>query len=168
MGRLGLPDSPRKLVFRRIVQQLKNDPVLRRSLKTILAWGGDAMDAPPVTVDESPGIRLTPTFGPDEWQFPDAQSGWMFIRVEMLVNSWDVGDMMDLWWSIEIALYPRDWNARMAFQQQLREVGLPQNLAGAKTGLISFSQPVADDNPQDQYQHAVGEMKIEILLNLNT
>jgi hypothetical protein len=56
----------------------------------------------------------------------------------------------------------------MAFQQQLREVGLPQNLAGAKTGQISFSQPIADDNPADQYQHAVGEMKIEILLNLNT
>jgi hypothetical protein len=168
VGRLALPDSPRKLVFRRIVQQLKNDPVLKRSLKTLLAWGGTPEDARPLTIDESPGIRLTPGFGPDVWQFPDAQAGWMFIKVEMLVPGFDVGDMIDLWWALEIALYPRDWNARMAFQQALREVGLPQGLAGAKTGLITFSQPIADDAPADQYQHAVGEMKVEILLNLNT
>ena len=166
MGRLGLPDSPRKLVFRRIVQQLKNDPVLRRSLKTILAWGGSPEDARPLTLDESPAIRLTPGFGPDEWRFPDGTSGWMFIKVEMLVPGFDVGDMIDLWWAIETALYPRDWPARMAFQKELREVGLPQDLAGAATGQISFSQPVADDYPADQHQHAVGEMKIEVLMNM--
>jgi len=167
MGLFNLPDSVRKLVLRRIVQQLRNDPILSRALKVILAWEGKPGDDRPLTIAMAPGIRITPTFGPEMWAFPDATRGWMFLAVEMIVPGYDVGDMIDLWWAIETALYPRD-SSRLAFQKDLREVGLDQGLAGAYTGLIEFSQPIADDAPADQFMAAVGQMKIEMLLNLNT
>lgn len=165
---LDLPPSPRRLVFRRVVQQIRDDPLIRRAVRTILAWDGKPDDARQLTIAQAPGLRITPTFGPDTWAFPDAQRGWMFLAVEMLVPGYDAGDMMDLWWALERALYPPDGAARMAFQRDLREVGLPQGLAGAYTGLIEFSQPIADDSPSDQHQHAVGQLRIEMLLNLNT
>jgi hypothetical protein len=167
-GPLDLPDSPRKLVFRRIVQQLRNDPTLSRACRVILAWEGDPQDARPLALPMAPGLRLTPTFGPDVWASPDSMRGWMYLAVEMIVPGYDVGDMIDLWWAIEIALYPRDLAARNAFQKELREVGLARGIAGAYTGLVEFSQPVADPAPSENYQHSIGQMRIEILLNLNT
>ena len=170
---LDLPPSPRKLVFRRIVQQLRNDPVLSRALRTIQAWEGKPADFQPLTQSNAPGIRLTPTCGPDMWAFPDAQRGWLYIAVDLVVPGHDVADMLDVWWTMERAIYPPnpdrlDMSPALRFQKDLREVGLPYGMAGAYTGLVEFSQPAADDSPGDQVMEAIGQMRVEMLLNINT
>lgn len=165
--RLDLPPSPRTLVFRRIVLQLRNDPVLRRTLKTVLAWEGGPNEARDLVVANAPGIRLTPSCGPDMWAFPDAQRGWLFINVDMLVPGTDVGDTLDLWHAIIRALYPRDFAAQLAFQKELRDLGVPYCMGAAYTGMIEFSQPAAADGAPDQHQECIAQMKVEILLDLN-
>lgn len=170
---LDLPDSPRKLVFRRIVQQLRNDPVIRRVFRTVLAWEGGPNEARELTQTNAPGIRLTPTCGPDVWGFPDAVRGWLYIDIDIMVKGFDVGDMMDAWWAIMRALYPPnpdrlEPSPAQVFQKDLREVGVASGTTGAYTGLIEFSQPAADDSPSDQVQQSRAQIKIEVLLNIYT
>jgi hypothetical protein len=78
--------------------------------------------------------------------------------------------MLDVWWAIERAIYPRDPDARLAFQKDLREaLILPDgSRTGAYTGLVEFSQPAAADAPGDQMQGAIGQLRVEMLLNINT
>jgi hypothetical protein len=147
------------------VQQLRNDAVLSRALKTILAWEGQPTDSQDIAVSMAPGIKLTPTFGPDTWAFPDGFRGWMFIAVEMISPGFDVGDMVDLWWSVQEALYPPnpanlEPSPAQQFQLELRHLG-------AYTGQIEFSQPAADPAPADQKQFAIGQMRVEIRLYVN-
>jgi hypothetical protein len=163
---LGLPDSPRKRVFRRIVAQLRNDPVLQRALNgRIFAWEGRPTDSQPLAPATQPGLRLTPTFGPDIWAFPDAFRGWMYIGVDIIAPGFDVGDMLDLFWAVQVALYPPptfgvEPSPAQRFQQQLKD-------AGAYTGLIEFSLPAADDSPSDLQQGAQAQMKIEMMSVIN-
>lgn len=161
MPLLDLPPSPRRRVFRRIVQQVRNDPLLRRACRTILAWEGEPNSARELTQANSPGIRLTPSCGPDVWGSPEAFRGWLFVDVDLLLPGMDVGDMLDFWWAIERALYPADHVAAHAFQRDLRQLG-------ALTGQVEFSQPAADEGPGDQTLQAKGQLKVEIRSCLNT
>jgi hypothetical protein len=154
------------LVFRRIVQQLRNDPVLQRALNgQILAWEGRPTDSQPLAPTTRPGIRLTPTFGPDVWAFPDAFRGVMYIGVDIIAPGYDIGDMLDLWWAIQLALYPFNPatgnNApALQFQLELRQLG-------AYSGLIEFTLPAADDSPSDLLQGATAQMKVEMKSIIN-
>ena len=170
---LDLPDSPRKLVFRRIVAQLRNDPTLSRALRTFQAWEGKPTDFQPLVQSNAPGIRLTPSCGPSLWANPDAFRGWLYIDVDITVPGTDVADMLDLWWTIERAIYPPnpdrlEPSPALRFQRDLREAGIARGIAGAYTGLVEFSQPAADTSPGNQLMEAIGQMRVEMLLNLNT
>lgn len=158
---LHLPDSPRKLVFRRIVKQLRNDPTLSRTARVLVAWEGTPTDGQELTIGKAPGLRLTPTCGPETWASNDSTRSWLFIDVDILIPGTDVGDMLDLWWAVERAIYPCDRAAQLAFQRELREPGGPEG-SGALTGLIEFSQPAADDGPADQMQQARAQMRVEM------
>lgn len=166
--RLDLPPSPRRLVFRRIVLQLRNDPILKRLPLTVLAWEGRPDDGRDLTLAEAPIIRLTPSFGPDTWAFPDAMKGTMFIDTDIGLPGTDVGDMLDFWVAMMRALYPTAPGAALAFQKELRELGIPYCSSAAYTGLIEFSQPPADVQPGDGFMSARGQLKLDIFLNINS
>lgn len=173
-GNLGLPPSPRRLVFERIVLQLRRDRLLSRTVRTLLAWEGDPDESRELARVKSPAIRLTPSFGPDIWAFADAFRGWMFIDCELMVPGTDTCDMLDLWYWIMRALYPPNPDGlepspAMQFQRELRECGRPYGWAkAALTGQIEFSQPAADPSIGDGVQQAQAQMRIEIDSNVNS
>ena len=97
--------------------------------------------------------------------------------MDLVIPGHDVAQsMLDVWWTmLSRAIYPpnpdirlHDMSPALRFQKDLREVGLPYGMAGAYTGLVEFSQPAADDTPGDQVMEAIGQMRVEMLLNINT
>ena len=152
---LQLPTSPRTKVYRAIDNALRRDPVLSSVVKadSFRSWSGKGKDTTEFTYSMAPAIRLTPMNGPEQFAFPSAMKGWLYINVEMLLTGTDYDDVMNLWWALELALYTQ---------------GVPQalNAAGAYSGLCLFSQPAFDPSPADRYFAATGQIKIEVLLQL--
>lgn len=151
------------------MQQVRNDPLCKRIFRIVAAWEGVPQDTQEFTQGNSPAIRLTPTCGPDMWASNDAVTGWLYIDVDIQVPGRDVGDMFDAWWAIMRALYPPDSDARNAFQRDLQHAWKDPDgcIMGALTGLVEFSQPPADDAPKDQYQAAVGQLRVQMRHTLN-
>jgi hypothetical protein len=158
-----LQDSPRTKVFRAMMSILKHDPVLTSVVKgpSFRTWDGSATDTADFSNATCPALRFLPTNGPEQFQFPDAQVGPLFVEVHMLVAGNNVDDPQNLWWAIERAIYPTDWNKRVANQSALQA-------AGAKTGLVFFTQPAFDPGPENRYFACQGQMKVDVLLQLNT
>jgi hypothetical protein len=154
-----LPTSPRTTVFRVIDTILRNDKVLSSVIRptSFRSWKGNSHDTMEFSHSMAPAIRLTPMNGPETWKFPEAFTGWLFIKCEMLLAGTDADDELNLWYAIEKALYPT--GNTLANVQTLQQ-------AGAYSGLVEFSQPSFDPSPQDRYFAAVGEMKIEVRIQL--
>lgn len=159
---LGLPQGRRRRVFRRICQQLMNDPVLASVVKTWDVWAGEPDHAGPV-VPQGPMIRLTPQLGPMEWYSPDAQAGPLEIAIEAGVDSFDACDCLDLWEAFENAIYPADRDRRNAFEAELR--GCPE--LGAETGQVTFSRPASIQGAEGGQFRLIGMMSISILRPFN-
>ncbi len=162
MPKLDLNDSPRTLVYRKLVELVRIDPTIKRVISrpaSFRAWDGAPEDSQPFTVDIAPAVRFTPINGPDLWQYPSAFAGDLYINVEMLVWGSDVSDVFNLWWAIERAIYPRDFAAKTAIVSALQQ-------AGARTGLAEFSQPAFDPEPKDNFFAATGQIKIAVLEQL--
>jgi hypothetical protein len=157
-----LPVSPRTKVFRAITAILQRDPVLSSVVRppNFRAWAGASHDNAEFTFSSSVSIRITPTNGPESWKFPDAFTGWLFLNVDMLIPGTDADDELNLWWSIERAIYPEDFAARSAIVAALQQ-------AGAYSGLCEFSQPAFDATPQNRFFAATGQIKIQVSLQLS-
>jgi hypothetical protein len=96
-------------VFRRVVQQLKDDPDVRRvvGVQNLRSWEGVPADKAPMTPSATaPVIRLTPQPDHVGWYSPDAQSGTLIVRVELAVMSLCLDDVVDLWDLLVAALGP--------------------------------------------------------------
>jgi hypothetical protein len=156
-----LPVSPRTKVFRAICSLLQHDPVLSNVIKpdNFRTWAGKSNDSMPFDFSPSASLRLTPSNGPEEWKYPDAMMGWLFITVDMLVMGTDADDQLNLWWAIERAIYPDTWALSVANVQALQ-------LAGAYSGLTEFSQPAFDAAPQGGGFASTGQLKIQVILQL--
>jgi hypothetical protein len=135
-------------VFRRIVQQLENDPDVRRvvGVLNLRSWRGVPGDKAPFEPSQSqPVVRLTPNPSNVDWYSPDLQVGTLAVVVEMVVPSLCVDDVADLWDVLVHALLPGG--------PALSSGGNPnfaQDLvaAGAETGEIVFSDPAFDPRPR--------------------
>ena len=134
----GLPQGPRSLVYKRIVDQLKTDPILSTVVKTWLAWTGKPSDGLPGQIEpEMPCVKLTPQLGPGAWYSPDAQFGDLNIAVELGLSTYHAGECLDFQDAIERAIYPyNDRSKQLGFEQQMRNVG-------CETGQITFTQPAS-------------------------
>ena len=156
-----LPVSPRTKVYRAVVAILQHDPVLSNVIKpeNFRCWAGSSKDNMVFEFSNSPSLRVTPTNGPEEWIFPTAFRGWLYLQCEMLLAGTDVDDVFNLWFAIERALYPDDYASQQAMVAKLQQ-------AGAYTGLPEFSQPAFDAQPADKFFAATGQIKIEVLLQL--
>ncbi len=162
-GSLDLDDCPRTLVYRKIVEFLRNDPTLRRVIRppSLRTWDGKPTDSADFGAATAPCLRLTPINGPDAWVYPSAFAGDLLLNCEVLVTGTNVDDLFNLWWAISRAIYPKDPAKRMANIQALQ-------LAGAKNGLVEFSQPAFDPDPKDNFLWGTGQLRVSILSQLNT
>jgi hypothetical protein len=157
-----LPQSPRTGVFRAIEKILRTDPLLRNTIEpsSLRAWNGNDDDGIVPTQDMAPFLRMTPINQAETWWTPSSQTGSLLINMEILINGFLVDDLLNFWWAIERAIYPMDYAARMKNIEAIRQ-------AGAMTGLVSFTQPVFDPSPETISFAGVGQLKVEIRLDLN-
>jgi hypothetical protein len=161
MATLNLPTAPRTSVFRYMDGILRADPTLSATMNNILSWTGQDSDAMNLTADMAPVMRLTPLATEEVFKFPNAMVGDQLIKIELGVIGYDYDDILNLWWAIERACYPSDPTARAAVQQGLFA-------AGGYDGYMYFQQPAYDELPENQFQLAVGMIRVRVLLNINT
>jgi hypothetical protein len=144
-------------VFRRIVQQIEQNPDIRRvvGVDNIRSWSGvDADKAPMVPSSGAPIIRLTPNPANVSWYDPSSQAGTLTVRVEIVIQSLCVDDVADLWDLIVVAIRPGNY----PFTHQLVELG-------AITGEAVFFQPAVDPKPEAQpegYLLAEGRFRLDV------
>jgi hypothetical protein len=156
-----LPVSPRTKVFRAICAILQHDPVLSSVIKpeNFRAWSGKGQDNMVFEYSNCPAIRITPANGPEQFQFPSAMVGALYLNVNMIIPGSDADDQLNLWWAIELALYPKSWAGAAANIATLQK-------AGANSGECFFSQPAFDPVPTDRFWAATGQIKIDVRLEI--
>lgn len=158
-GLLPLEDAPRTLVFRAIDDLIRADPVMQRIFRgNIRSWRGDANDKAELAIGMAPAMRLTPVPAPVSYWYPGATKGDLVIDVELIVKGLKIDDVENLWFAIERVLMPREQAALLAVHAALKA-------AGAMTGLIFFTAPAHDPNPQagDAGQfRPYGQLKLEV------
>lgn len=145
-GILDLEDGVRTRIFRHTVDWMQADEALKRSIQTWMVWDGSKITGSqrPDLSTMVPILRMEPTIGAMSWYSPDAQAGYLIIRLRTIIKSWNADDYLNLWEAIENSLYPYDQNSRqLLVQQQLRDLG-------AATGQWEFSSPAAAPDHQDE------------------
>jgi hypothetical protein len=159
---LDLDDSPRTLVYRQLITFIRTDPTIRRVFRpaAVRAWDGSPADAAEFSVAMAPCVRFTPICGADLIEFPGAFAGDLLLNIELIVKGTCVDDLFNAWFALARAIYPRDPAARAANVQALVA-------AGAKTGIVEFSQPAFDAKPEEQWFLGSGQLKIAVLSFLN-
>jgi hypothetical protein len=155
-------------VFRRIVQQLENDPDVRRvvGIQNLRSWKGvDGDKAPLVPSQNAPVVRLTPNPRDVEWYSPDMQVGTLAVLVQVAVSSLCVDDVADLWDVLVHALLPGGPSVCGGTSFELDLVAV-----GAETGEIVFSEPAFDAKPEHGTQGmflAEGHFQLQLLRSIN-
>lgn len=159
---LQLLSAPRTKVFREIVSILRADPVISRTIRKdcLRAWEGAQADAKNFSVEHAPAMRLTPGTGGDDFATPDSMKGALLINYEILIRGTNADDLFNLWWAMCLALYPADPIARSQLALRLQN-------AGARSGLVLFTQPAFDPDPDGVFIAGIGQMKIDVESRFN-
>ena len=159
MPSLDLNTSPRISVLRLVETILKNDPTLKRVVKTWRTYKEKPGQNAPFGTDlPLPAIRITPATGPDMWRYPDAFVGALYLNFEVLLQGQEAKDVFNLWYALCNAIYPGGTGTNANIQAL--------QIAGANSGLVEFSAPAYDPTPDGNMWLAVGQMKIDVRLNL--
>ena len=163
---LDLPQTPRDAVFRAMEQILRNNTVFQRIVKptSFRTWHGSPEDAQEFTFEIAPAMRWTPMNTGEQFRTPDTMSGDLLINCEILLQGSNVRDMMNFWWMIAKAFYPGGTSCQGPNTNQINQT-LQQ--AGARSGLVLFSQPAFDPAPDGTWLAGQGQIKIEIQSSLN-
>jgi hypothetical protein len=159
MATLNLPDTPRTLVWRAIVERLQADPDLDSAIATWIVWDGGTRDNADLSRVKAPALRLYPISGPMTWYDAQSQQGALAVALEAWLPGLDVEDLLNLQGALEAALSPDDGHA---FRRSLVA-------AGAVTGLIEFVAPLAQPHAAAGEQggfHPLGQFKIDVLRSL--
>jgi hypothetical protein len=150
------PSSVYSHVFRRITKQLESDAKFRSAVSDLRSWKGQPSDSAPLTPSTGkPIVRLTPRPQAGTWYSPDTQESTLVVDVEMVIASYSVEDVLDLWDELVMALRPGNGT-------------LAQDLValGAETGEILFSAPAYDHKREQKdsaYWDATGQFQLHVL-----
>jgi hypothetical protein len=79
----------------------------------------------------------------------------------MVVKGTNSDDLDNLWYAIVRAIYSSDPTQRAAVSVQLQQKGSLQ-------GLVTFSQPAFDPDPDGEGFWGVGQLKIDTRMQLNS
>ena len=159
---LSLPQAPRSAVFRAMETVVRGNPTFQRIVKpaSFRTWSGQPEDAKPFTYEIAPAMRWTPTSGPEQFNTPSSMVGPLFINCEILIKGTDCDDVANLWWMLERCFYPD--------QPGSNTIAASLNAAGAFTGLVFFTQPAYDPDPDGVWLAASGQMRIDVLNAINS
>jgi hypothetical protein len=124
-------------------------------------WQGNPDDAKEFTFSIAPALRWTPMNTGEEFKTPDTMAGDLLINCEILIQGTNVSDMFNFWWMVTRCFYPASLSQRNANIQTLQT-------AGARSGLVLFSQPAFDAGPDGVWLAGQGQMRVEIQSQLNS
>ena len=96
----------------------------------------------------------------EDFRTPDTMAGDLLINCEILVRGCCCDDLTNFWWMVTRCFYPTALGARNANILTLQA-------AGARSGLVLFSQPAFDPGPDGVFMAGQGQIKIEIQSQLN-
>ena len=160
---LDLPQSPRDAVFRAMETIVRGNATFQRIVKptSFRTWQGNPEDAKEFTIEHAPAMRWTPLNTGEEFKTPDTMAGDLLINCEVLIKGTNVSDLTNFWWMLTRCFYPSLLSTRQANILTLQN-------AGARSGLVLFSQPAFDPGPDGVFFAGQGQIKIEIQSQLNT
>ncbi len=162
--KLDLPTSPRVAVFRAMETIVRGNSIFNRIVKPdrFRTWQGEPRDIKPFSYQEAPCIRWTPMNTGEVFKTPDTMAGDLLINCEVIVAGSCCDDLTNFWWLLTRCFYPPSGGApRQAIIQTLQS-------AGARSGLVLFSQPAFDPGPDGVFFAGQGQIKIEIQSQLNS
>ena len=160
---LDLPVSPRAAVFRAMEAIVRQNAVFNRIVKpdNFRTWQGHPRDSKPFDQANAPCMRWTPMNTGEQFRTPDTMAGDLLINCEIICRGSCCDDMTNFWWCLTRCFYPPTIAARNTVIQTLQT-------AGARSGLVLFSQPAFDPGPDGVFFAGQGQLKIEIQSQLNT
>jgi len=160
---LDLPQSPRDAVFRAMEGIVRGNAIFQRIVKptSFRTWQGNPEDSKEFTIEHAPAMRWTPMNTGEQFRTPDTMSGDLLIKCEVLIKGNNASDLLNFWWMVTRCFYPSTLAARNANIQTLQA-------AGARSGLVLFSQPAFDPGPDGVFFAGQGQIKIEIQSQINT
>lgn len=168
-----VPAGVRSRVYRRLVAQLVDDPVLSAVVKT---WDS-GLDRTPIRTDAATEVHvvLQPRIGNQDRRTVESWVGWLEVAIQIAPAGGDAGlsdaaYVLDLAELVENAIYPRpetdsDADARtaqakrLAFQAELRALG-------CVTGEVDMASPPTVHASKDGLV-CVGMMRVEVRRLLN-
>ena len=161
---LDLPVSPRAAVFRAMETIVRQNPVFGRvdQARPLPNLAGRPDDIKPFTFQEAPCMRWTPMNTGEQFRTPDTMSGDLLINCEVIIRGSLLRRPDELLVDAHTLLLPdRIWRPGRANMLALQS-------AGARSGLVLFSQPAFDPGPDGVFFAGQGQLKIEIQSQLNT
>lgn len=122
---MSFPQSEQSSAYSAIVNCLKNDPVLKREVKTLVSWTGEKLVPP--SSENCPYLRLKPKSAPgQDWRSPCAHRQDFLIDVLTVVNGADVRIAMDFWSCLERTFFPKDQDLLKNTWDRLKNLGIVQ------------------------------------------
>ena len=128
---MAFPVSEQNQAYSALVTAIKNDPVLRREIKTLQTWTGEPPQPP--SSGNCPYMRLSPHSASDlKWLTNQDCSEDLVVDLEIVLEGNDVRKMMDAWQSLERAIYPKDPESANTVWTRFFKVGI-QSITPTKT-----------------------------------
>jgi hypothetical protein len=158
---LDLPMSPRAAVFRAMEQIVRTNPVFGRVVKpdNFRTWQGHPRDSKPFDQSNTPAMRWTPMNTGEQFRTPELISGDLLINCEIIVRGTCCDDLTNFWWMLAKCFYPGSGGNQPIIQTLVA--------AGARSGLVFFTQPAFDPGPDGVFLAGQGQLKIEVQSAIN-
>jgi hypothetical protein len=154
--KLDLPVSPRVAVFRAMEIIVRQNAIFNRVVKPdrFRTWEGHPRDIKPFSYQEAPCLRWTPINGPEHFKTPSQIAGPLWINCEIICAGSCVDDLTNFWWMLTLCFYPGPPTSAMIRQTLIN--------AGARSGLVLFTQPAFDPGPDGVFLAGQGQLHIEV------
>lgn len=139
--RLPLPDYPWTTAYDALIAVLKEDPELRRVMKTWWTWEGTGFDLETPTAAHAPYAVLTPAPSPIRTETEGDQMVTFRVRAEFVALGTNARDLMNLWGAFQEALREDRPFRETTVRGHFRENGAHRHRVvepGLAMGSISF------------------------------
>ena len=159
---LDLPMSPRAAVFRAMETIVRSNSIFQRVVKpdNFRTWEGHPRDSKPFDQSHAPAMRWTPMNTGEQFRTPELISGDLLINCEIIIRGSCCDDLTNFWWMLTKCFYPGSGGFQPVVQTLVA--------AGARSGLVFFTQPAFDPGPDGVFLAGQGQLKIEVQSQINS
>ena len=166
----GIPRGNRSRVYGGMAELMRSDSMLSKVFAEDDSW--NISNGKPFDVARAgyrPCVYMTPRPYGTGWYGPDSHSGILQVDVYFWLpgnnlGQYDAFDALDVWEVLEQVFYPLDDTEGREKQMAVRN---KLKAAGAKTGLVTFSQPATQQQTAEQGLVSYGQLQIDVVRRLS-